>query len=153
MRPLVLVLALLAGAGLATQASHPTADAAVASFFDARTASESTQASERIAASGMSFDEVYLRLRQDPAYSREALRGVVTRSYRADSGEYFYTLDVPATYDPTRKYQVRIHLHGGVGRIVANAPPQSPAKAPLPGVDQIYVMPHAWRDAPWWSRR
>ncbi len=44
------------------------------------------------------------------------------RSYRSDGGEYFYTLDVPDTYDPARKYQVRVQLHGGVGRIEDNTP-------------------------------
>src|SRR5204862_765347 len=78
--------------------------------------------------------------------------GVVQGSYRSDAGEYFYTLEVPATYDPGRPYQVRVQLHGGVGRYEDNTPHGS-GPAGLSGAEQIYVMPYAWRDAPWWSGR
>jgi membrane-associated protease RseP (regulator of RpoE activity) len=48
---------------------------------------------------------------------------------------------------------VRIQLHGGVGRIETSAPPRAGAGGRLAGAEQIYVMPYAWRDAPWWSGR
>src|SRR5262245_5099859 len=99
------------------------------------------------------FDEAYARLRQGRVYLRDVPRGVVHGSRRTEAGEYFYTLDIPQGYDPARKYQVRVQLHGGVGRIEAGAPPRLEANARLPGVEQIYVMPYAWKDAPWWSRR
>src|SRR5205823_11310681 len=91
--------------------------------------------------------------RQGRVYSRDVRRGVVQGSYRSEGGEYFYTLDVPESYDPARKYQVRVQLHGGVGRIEANTSPRSGSNARLPGAEQIYVVPYAWRDAPWWSGR
>lgn len=100
-----------------------------------------------------SFDAAYERLKQGRSYSREVPRGVVQASYKSDSGEYFYTLDVPDSYDPARKYQVRMQLHGGVGRIEDNRPRDGGARGRLAGAEQIYVMPYAWRDAPWWSRR
>ena len=99
------------------------------------------------------FDEAYARLRQGRVYSRDVPRGVVHGSRRTEAGEYFYTLDIPQNYDPARKYQVRVQLHGGVGRIDAGTPPRLETNARLPGVEQIYVMPYAWKDAPWWSRR
>jgi predicted esterase len=99
------------------------------------------------------FDETYARLKQGQVYSRDVPRGVVQGSRRADTGEYFYTLDIPQDYDPARKYQVRVQLHGGVGRIEASTPPRSESNGRLQGVEQIYVMPYAWRDAPWWSAR
>jgi pimeloyl-ACP methyl ester carboxylesterase len=46
-----------------------------------------------------------------------------------------------------------VQLHGGVGRIETNSPPRSGSNGRLPGVEQLYVMPYAWRDAPWWSGR
>jgi len=137
----------------ATQASAQAADAAFSSFFEARTAREAAAAADQIVASGVGFDEAYGRLRQGRAYSRDVPRGVVQGSYRTEPGEYFYTLDVPESYDPARKYQVRVQLHGGVGRIEANAPPRAGSNGRLAGVEQIYVMPYAWRDAPWWSGR
>src|SRR5882672_10001732 len=106
----------------ATKTSAPAADAAFSSFFGARTAREAAAASDQIVASGVGFDEAYGRLRQGRAYSRGVPRGVVQGSYGTETGEYFYTLDVPESYDPARKYQVRVQLHGGLGRIEANAP-------------------------------
>jgi membrane-associated protease RseP (regulator of RpoE activity) len=99
------------------------------------------------------FDEAYARLEQGRVYSRDVPRGVVQRSHRNDSGEYFYTLDVPDGYDPARKYPVRVQLHGGVGRIEASTAPRPGSNGRLAGAEQIYVMPYAWRDAPWWSGR
>jgi PDZ domain-containing protein len=99
------------------------------------------------------FDEMYARLKQGRVYSRDVRRGIVQGSRRTDSGEYFYTLEIPESYDPARKYQARVQLHGGVGRIEASTPPRSGSSARLEGVEQIYVMPYAWRDAPWWSAR
>jgi hypothetical protein len=154
MRPLAPALALLGGVALsATQASTPATDAAFSSFFHARTAREAAAAADRIVASGVGFDEAFGRLRQGRVYSRDVPRGGVQESYRSETGEYFYTLDVPESYDPARKYQVRVQLHGGVGRIEANTPPRSGSSGRLPGVEQIYVVPYAWRDAPWWTGR
>src|SRR5882672_8723587 len=136
----------------ATQASAQAADAAFSSFFGARTAREAAAAADQIVASGVGFDEVFRRLRQGRGYSRDVPRGVVQGSYRTETGEYFYTLDVPESYDPARAYQVRVQLHGGVGRIEASAP-RAGSNGRLPGAEQIYLMPSAWRDAPWWSGR
>ena len=153
-RWLTSVLVVLVAAALpGDQASPPGADAAFSTFFHARTAREAAAASDQIVASGIRFDEAFGRLRQGRVYSRDVSRGVVQGSYRGETGEYFYTLDVPVSYDPARKYQVRMQLHGGVGRREANTPPRPGATGRLPGVEQIYVMPYAWRDAPWWSGR
>src|SRR6266850_3352059 len=150
-------LAALAGVALSAAQGSTRApaviDAAFSDFFHARTAPEAAAASEQIVASGVGFDEAFVRLRQGRVYSAGVRRGVVQGSYRSETGEYFYMLDVPESYDPARKYQVRVQLHGGVGRIETNTPPRSGSSGRLPGVEQIYVMPHAWRDAPWWSRR
>jgi len=137
----------------AKQTSAPAADAAFASLFRARNAREAAAAADQIVATGVGFDEAFGRLRQGRVYSRDVPRGVVQGSYRSETGEYFYTLDVPERYDPARKYQVRVQLHGGVGRIEANIPTRAGSAGRLPGVEQIYVIPYAWRDAPWWSGR
>lgn len=145
--------ALLASAALtAAQTSSPDVDAAFALFFAARTPVEQAAAIERVVATGIGVDEAAQRLRNGRAYGRDVARGSVDRSSRTADGEYFYTLDVPQNYDPAHRYQVRIQLHGGVGRIESNVPPRAVA-ARLAGAEQIYVLPYAWKDAPWWSRR
>jgi hypothetical protein len=146
--------AALAGVMLsATQGSSPAVDAAFSDLFNARTARAAFDAADRVVASGIGFDEALARLRQGRVYARDVPRGVVQGSYRGEAGEFFYTLDVPESYNPARRYQVRVQLHGGVGRIEANTPPRSGSNVRLAGAEQIYVMPYAWREAPWWSGR
>ena len=128
-------------------------EAAFARFFDARSEADIAATSDAIVASGIGFDAAFDRLRRGRSYSSTVPHGVVQSSYRRESTEYFYTLDVPDTYDSTRAYPVRVQLHGGVGRIEASAPPRAGSSGRLAGAEQIYVMPYAWRDAPWWSRR
>jgi predicted esterase len=151
--PLAPALALLGGFTLFAQGRAPAVDAAFASFFEARGPQETAAASDRIVATGIEFDEAFRRLKDGRAYSRDAARGIVQKSHRSETGEYFYTLDVPAGYDSAKKYQLRVQLHGGVGRMEANTPARSGVNVQLRGAEQIYLMPHAWRDAPWWSSR
>jgi hypothetical protein len=129
------------------------ADAAFSGFLQAQTAREAAGFVDRIVASGVSFEEAFARLRRSRVYSRDVPRGVIEGKHRSETGEYFYTLDVPQTYHPARAYQVRVQLHGGVGRLDTNTPPRRGSNPRLAGVEQIYVMPYAWRDAPWWTGR
>ena len=76
---------------------------------------------------------------------------------RSVTGDFFYQLVVPETYDPARKYQVRVQLHGGVMMRETGDPRGRGGRGgrgggPLEGAEQIYVLPSGWRDAPWWSR-
>lgn len=147
-------LTVLCGAALsAAQSIAPSVDVAFSRFFEAHTPEEASAAADAIVAIGTSFDEAFGRLKKGRTYSREVATGVVQASYRGSHGEYFYTLNVPAHYDPSRRYQVRVQLHGGVGRQPSNVPSTSLTNPRLPGAEQIYVMPYAWRDAPWWSGR
>lgn len=154
MRFLATSVALLSAVAVsALQTTAPgSADAAFARFFQARTSQDISAASDQVVASGVSFDEALRRLKEGRTYSRDVARGVSQQNYRSETGDYFYTLDVPESYDPGRKYQVRLQLHGGVGRRETNAPLDGPAGR-LSGAEQIYVMPSAWRDAPWWTAR
>lgn len=155
LRSVLLPVTLAAAAAAVAAQGRPggDADALFDRFFQARTAEEIASASDAIAASGIGFDEAYARLKRGRTYAPTVPRGIVQASHRNDSGEYFYTLDVPQAYDPARRYQVRVQLHGGVGRMEKSAPPASAPAGRLAGVQQIYVYPYAWRDAPWWSRR
>src|SRR4051794_28767106 len=116
-------------------------EAAFAAFFQARTSQDAAPAAAQVRASGVGFDEALARLRSGRTYSRDVPKGVVPGSYRSDGGEFFYTLHVPDTYDPGRKYQVRVQLHGGVDRVEDSRPRDAGAAVPLAGADQIYVMP------------
>lgn len=148
-------LALVAAAVVAYAQGRSSVDieGLFARFFQARSAEEVRQASGQILASGITFDEAFGRLKRGREYSASAARGIVQASYRNDAAEYFYMLDVPQSYAPTRRYQLRVQLHGGVGRLERSTPPSAEPAGRLAGAEQIYLFPYAWRDAPWWSRR
>jgi hypothetical protein len=159
-----IAVAVTAAALLQAQTPSPAAiDALFAPFLDARTQFDTTVAATAIWESGISFDEALARLKRGRTYASDVPRGVVQGKYSSDSVpalpaapaqpalQFFYTLDVPQNYNPARKYPVRIQLHGGVGRLESSGPPRQAANARLAGAEQIYVLPYAWRDAPWWS--
>ncbi|HET6957891.1 MAG TPA: PDZ domain-containing protein [Vicinamibacterales bacterium] len=133
----------------AAQAS--TADGAFETFWAASTPDEASRLADPIIRSGLSFDELYRRLQRGRPYgARDA--GVVRMDNRTSDGiEHFFSVSVPEHYDPARRYQVRIQLHGGVGGRATNAPVGNGTVGALTGAEQIYVVPYAWADAPWWS--
>jgi dienelactone hydrolase len=150
------VLAVVLHASLDGQPSQPSPaalDEAFARFFDASTADEGSAAASAIVAGGVQFEDAFRRLKRGRSYPADSPRGVVQQSRRGDGVEYFYTVIVPDSYTPSRPWQVRIQLHGGVGRVQASAPPRGAPAGRLDGAAQIVVLPYAWKDAPWWSRQ
>ena len=139
----------LAGSIHLVHAQAPV-DAAFERYWAARNPVEAAAAAEAVTKSGVSFSEAAARLENGRTYSPQAPRGIVRLSHRIAAGEFVYTLDVPETYDSGRRYQVRVHLHGGVSR-AENGVRGSGAIGALAGAEQIYVIPYAWREAPWWS--
>ena len=86
-------------------------------------------------------------------------RGEYSLRWKSKSGPYFNNVvEVPADYDPAQKWQLRVQLHGGVGRPSPNA--QAPGRqatatgrAPnrIEGEKQIYLHPSGWIAAQWWD--
>lgn len=144
--------AIAAAACIAVCSAQTGADAAFQKFWDARSPDEAAKAAQRVAGSGVSFEDALARLRRGRAYRADVKRGVVKLKRRTIVGEFTYTLDVPETYDPERRYQARVQLHGGVMMRDASQPRGTGSIGALAGAEQIYVMPTSWRDAPWWSR-
>ena len=91
------------------------------------------------------FDAEYARLKQGRAYPRDVKTGALKRRH----GAVAYWLVIPASYDPAKKYQVRVQLHGGVMREDSSL--RGDGTVRLAGADQIYIMPAGWHEAPWWS--
>jgi acetyl esterase/lipase len=149
---LVLVCAVVYSAttsGAAAGAANDV-DAAFKAFWDARSPQDAAKLIPGLIASGVSFDETLKRLKVGRVYSANVPKGVVKSSYRAREREFFYALNVPDSYDATKRYQVRFQLHGGVMR-PSNQPRGDGTIGALAGAEQIYVIPYAWADAPWWS--
>jgi hypothetical protein len=91
------------------------------------------------------FDAEYARLKAGRVYSSKVPTGAMKKRH----GRFPYWLVVPAAYDPAKRWQVRFQLHGGVMRDDDSL--RGDGTVRLEGDDQIYVMPAAWREEPWWS--
>src|SRR5262249_18745131 len=104
-----------------------------------------------VAKSGVTFDDAWQRLRTGRTYSAQPPGVVLLMNHTADGVEHYFSVNVPANYDPVRRYQVRFQLHGGVSRGNDNQPRGNGEIGSLAGAEQIYVLPYAWNDEPWWS--
>ena len=104
-----------------------------------------------VLADGITFDEALNRLKQGRSYAPQP-SGVFMQSNKTSDGvTHYYGVTVPPNYDPSRRYQVRIQLHGGVNGRTNNQPRGDGSIGSLAGAEQFYVVPFAWDEAPWWS--
>ena len=103
---------------------------------------------------GESFDEALKRLKTGRVYEKQPTGRITLQS--ADRGIALdNVLEVPADYNPSRPWPLRVTLHGGVGR---EAPgPGDPAPRPLanriPGAGELVLHPRAWAQSEWWTAR
>jgi dienelactone hydrolase len=155
------VIAVIAALAFGTTAvNQRPSEPLVDKFF----AAESPAAAESLAGqmSSLDFDYLYGRLKQGRQYLDEK-RGEYSLRWKSKSGPYFNNVvDVPADYDPAQKWQLRVQLHGGVGRPSPNAQPPGRAAAAgdkpsgrspnrIEGEKQIYLHPSGWMSAQWWD--
>ena len=126
-------------------------DAAFTKFWDARSPAEAGRSVDAVLGTGIGYDEALRRLKQGRSYAAQK-PGVVMLTNRTDDRvEHYYAVNVPPAYDPAKRYQVRLQLHGGVMGRSTNAPRNSGEIGALAGAEQFYVIPYGWTDAPWWS--
>jgi predicted esterase len=155
--------------GIAAAGQPAPASILLDEFLAADDPAAALAVAERILVEGVAFDTAYARLRQGRAYGDEK-RGEYALRWRSKSGPFFNNIvDVPRDYDPATAWQLRVQLHGGVGRPSPNPPrPAAPAGAggpvanpPRPqaasavnriaGEKQIYLHPSGWAAAQWWD--
>ena len=141
--------------GIATRAEPPGLDAAFKRFWAADDERQAAELVDSIVRSGASFDDAYRRLKEGRPYSSQKA-GIARMQNRTKDGvEHHFAVNVPEAYDPARKYQVRIHLHGGVMMRHDSVPPTTAggigALAGPPDAAQIYIVPFSWDASPWWS--
>jgi acetyl esterase/lipase len=134
------------------QAPAPTAiDAAFQKFWDARSPAEAAKLVDSVVKSGVTYEEALRRLKQGRTYAPQKTGVVMTTNRTDDKVEHYYAVNVPAAYDPARRYQVRFQLHGGVMGRSTNQPRNSGEIGALAGAEQFCVIPYGWSEAPWWS--
>lgn len=125
-------------------------DAAFKAFWNARTPQAAAKIVADVVRSGVTFDEALKRLQAGRPYVADVPKNVVKASYQAQGKEFFYAVNVPESYDPAQRYQVRFQLHGGVSR-ESNKPRGDGTIGALAGDEQIYILPTSWADAMWWN--
>jgi predicted esterase len=133
-------------------AKAQTVDAAFQKFWTADSPASAARAASDIEKSKVTFDEAFKRLKAGRSYTAQKTGVVQGKNRTSDNIEHFYSINVPANYDPAKKYQVRFQLHGGVGGRSDNQPRGNGEIGQLAGnPEQIYVLPYAWDTAGWWS--
>jgi poly(3-hydroxybutyrate) depolymerase len=148
---LALALALTAGFARRSAAQSSGVDAAFAAFWAAPSPDAAAKLIDPIARAGVTFDEAWRRLQRGRPYAARETGVQQLQNRTSDGVEHHYAVTVPDGYDPARTYQVRIQLHGGVGGRTTNAPVGTGAIGALAGAEQIYVVPYAWAEQPWWG--
>ena len=127
-----------------------TADAAFGHLWDADSPEQAADRVDDVLNSGITFEVAYERLSAGRSYSAQE-SGVVIQTNRKNRVDHYYAVNVPASYDPEKRYQVRFQLHGGIGRRTTNRPRGNGEIGSLAGAEQFYVIPYSWIDSPWWS--
>jgi len=160
-RPPGIFLALAFAASLSAQVPS-SIDALFDKFFAAESPADALSAADHLVAAGVDFDAVYARLKKGRFYGDEK-RGEYALRWKSTPGPFFNNIvEVPADYDPAKSWQLRVQLHGGVGRPSPNV--QSPGRQPaapagqsarivnrIAGENQIYLHPSGWAAAQWWD--
>lgn len=140
----------IVAAAIAAPAATADVDAAFKTFWAARHPQDAAKAIPDVVTSGVSFADALKRLKDGRPYAAAVPKGVVRSSHMARGKEFFYSVQVPESYDPARRYQVRVQLHGGVSR-ESNRQRGDGSIGALAGAEQIYILPTGWVDAMWWN--
>ena len=130
-------------------------DSSFQKFWTANSPASAAKAAEEVLKSGVTFEDALRRLKQGRTYAAQKEGVVQLSNHTSDGIEHFYAVTIPSGYDPAKRYQVRFQLHGGVGGRADNKPRGNGQIGNLSGegagAEQIYVIPYAWNDEPWWS--
>ncbi len=171
----VAVIALFASVSVAAQSSSAI-DKAFEDYWKAGNASDAARAADRIINAGIDFDTALEKLKAGRPYKKERAGEFSWRYPGPERTVFENVIEVPADYDPGRKWQVRVQLHGGVNRRGQaagsgisieedeggggppagggrdGAPSSARRRGPnrIPGESQFYIYPSAWADAAWW---
>jgi len=118
-------------------------------FWRADSPKDAAKEAEKLLKAGVTYDEALPRLKQGRAYSKAPTGERSLRSTAQGGTAYDNVVEVPAEYEPARKWPVRVQLHGGVDR-------QNPEEGRrrrgnrIQGEPQIYVHPFGWSESAWW---
>ena len=126
----------------------------VAGLWEAETPRDRELAVRALIASGAGTTALGSLLRAGRVYGPDPATGLLEHQWVHEDGTVFpYLLWIPESYDPARRYPVRVYLHGGVSR-----GPWEPGERWWRNTDRvrseqhIALIPAAWSEARWWHR-
>jgi poly(3-hydroxybutyrate) depolymerase len=92
------------------------------------------------------------RLQAGPEY-QSARTGRITLPTSDRGVSLDNVLEVPADYDPARRWPLRVSLHGGVGRAAPGPgdPPARPLTNRTQSAGELVLHPRAWSGSEWWT--
>ncbi len=96
---------------------------------------------------------VWTRFRAEKNYSADVTKGTYRGSHELEGIEhtFHYVVDVPENYDPGRKMDLHIYLHGGVGMSANRISTRKMNRLEKLRIDgAISVYPSGWPSAKWW---
>jgi hypothetical protein len=127
-------------------------DRAFRTFWSAPHAAGAAERIDPILKTGVSFEEALTRVRHGRAYQADVPRGLQFGRHRTFDGlDHEYAFVIPKDYDPSRPYQVRFQLHGGIARARPPVVNRIRVDALPSGVEEISVFPGGWVRSMWWS--
>jgi predicted esterase len=152
MRRAVIACSLAATVVASAQEPASPVDRAFRAFWTAPHAAAAGDRVEAILKTGVSFEDALTRVRHGRDYQADVPRGLQFGRHRTFDGiEHEYAFVIPENYDPSRPYQVRVHLHGGIARARPAAVNRVRVDALPSGVEEIRVFPIGWVRSMWWS--
>jgi|GEM_PF-1889396 predicted esterase len=108
----------------------------------------------KILKANIAFDTLYNLLKGGRKYSVDVQKGFIRKDYRNSRGiDHPNLVFIPKKYDPSKKYSVRVFLHGAVSsfdisRIYSYVNRQDTA---WNSVEYIGIYPAGWIASQWWS--
>ncbi len=116
--------------------------------------SEKKRIAKNIIRNQLPFDQLYSRLKSGKSYNPKAIKGFIENSFVNGKGiEHPNLIFVPYKYNSTKKYRVKVFLHGAV----ANLNPKqlynwiNMSDTAWKSVDYISVFPSGHLGSQWWS--
>jgi len=133
-----------------TRSTPADLDAPLRAFWDAASPDEAERAVPRVLGASSDFDALWKRLKAGRTYTTQPT-GRRSLPSTVDGVALDNVAEIPADYDPARPWQLRVQLHGGVGRDAPAAGAEiRPLTDRIPGVPEIVLHPRAWSGSMWW---
>jgi dienelactone hydrolase len=151
----MILLAWCVGAAVALAPSAGTlaqsrADAALDQLLEAPDARTAAGATAAVMSAGLDVPQTLARLKAGRAYDAARAGESVIRLTTTDGTVIETAVDVPAGYTPSRRWPVRVQLHGGVSRPLSTGGPRPLTPNRIAGEEAIYLQPRGHAGAEWW---